>query len=191
MKRTWLAAEICLAASALAGALGAPANEPSEPEGYHWELPKGFPRPQVPPGNPMSAAKVKLGRYLFYDKRLSGNGTQSCASCHRQELAFTDGKPRAEGATGEVHPRGAMSLVNVAYNSVLTWSNPGLHALEEQALTPMFGRHPVELGLSGDAGELLRIFRTDAVYRRACPASFSGQRDPFTIPKRDGSHRCV
>ena len=81
----------------------------------------------------MSAAKVELGRYLFYDKRMSVNGKESCANCHRQELAFTDGRARAEGTTGQVHPRSSMSLVNVAYAPLLTWANPTLDSLEEQA----------------------------------------------------------
>jgi cytochrome c peroxidase len=76
---------------------------------FDWKIPPGFPRPPVPDGNPMSPAKVELGRYLFYDRRMSVNGKQSCASCHRQELAFTDGRSRAEGATGQLHPRGSMS----------------------------------------------------------------------------------
>src|ERR1700685_3283469 len=75
---------------------------------FDWNLPKGFPRPAVPTINPMSAAKVELGRYLFYEKRISVNGKESCGSCHRQELAFTDGKAHAEGATGQAHPRSAM-----------------------------------------------------------------------------------
>ena len=83
----------------------------------------------------MTAEKVELGRYLFYDKRLSVNGTQACASCHKQELAFTDGKAVGVGATGEKHQRGPMSLVNVAYSATLTWNNPDLKSLEEQALT--------------------------------------------------------
>ena len=72
----------------------------------------------------MSEAKVELGRYLFYDTRLSGNGTQSCGTCHEQARAFTDGRARSVGSTGEVHPRGSMSLVNVAYAQALTWANP-------------------------------------------------------------------
>jgi len=64
---------------------------------YDWNLPQGFPRPAVPADNPMSASKAELGRYLFYDKRMSVNGKESCGSCHRQELAFTDGRARAEG----------------------------------------------------------------------------------------------
>jgi cytochrome c peroxidase len=57
---------------------------------FDWNLAKAFPRPPVPSNNPMSAAKVELGRYLFYDKRMSVNRRESCGSCHRQELAFTD-----------------------------------------------------------------------------------------------------
>jgi len=91
---------------------------------YEWDLPPDVPPPAVPTDNPMSAAKVELGRWLFYDKRLSGNETMSCASCHIQALAFTDGKPRSIGSTGEIHPRSSMSLVNVAYASRLTWANP-------------------------------------------------------------------
>jgi cytochrome c peroxidase len=67
---------------------------------FEWNIPKGFPRPIVPPDNPMSVAKVELGRYLFYDKRLSVNGKTACATCHRQDLAFTDGRAQAKGTTG-------------------------------------------------------------------------------------------
>src|SRR4051794_3703156 len=104
-----------------------------------WKLPSDFPAPKVPADNPMTAEKVELGRYLFYDKRLSFNQKQSCASCHQQARAFTDGRARAKGSTGELHPRSAMSLVNVAYVPAFGWANPGLTQLEEQALVPMFG----------------------------------------------------
>lgn len=130
---------------------------------YAWDLPKGFPAPRVPASNPMSEAKVLLGRYLFYDKRMSISGTQSCASCHRQELAFTDGRATALGATGQDHPRSSMSLVNVAYSSTLTWSNPNLRSLERQALIPMLSDHPVELGLR--AGAFLKLIAANPVYR--------------------------
>src|SRR5271155_3440721 len=71
--------------------------------GYAWNLPKGFPKPYVPADNPMTAAKVELGRYLFYDARMSVNGKASCATCHKQELAFTDGREVSAGATGQLH----------------------------------------------------------------------------------------
>src|ERR1700686_3304726 len=122
---------------------------------FDWNLPKSFPRPRAPADNPMSAAKVELGRHLFYDKTLSMNRKESCGSCHRQELAFTDGRARAEGTTGQLHPRSSMSLVNLAYAPVLTWANPPLYLLEEQALTPMLGEEPIELGLKGHEREFL------------------------------------
>ena len=148
---------------------------------YRWELPKGFPRPKIPADNPMTTAKVQLGRYLFYDRRISVNGTESCATCHRQELAFTDGKARAIGATGQLHPRGAMSLVNIAYSGTLTWSNPGEANLEHQALTPMFGENPVELGMPEKGAAFIQILHSDALYRDMFSAAFPAESDPFTI----------
>jgi cytochrome c peroxidase len=111
-------------------------------------LPANFPIPAVPADNPMSRAKVALGRYLFYDKQLSGNGTFACASCHFQDRAFTDGRAVALGSTGESHPRNAQGLANVAFNATLTWANPLLLTLEQQMETPLFGSHPVEMGLN-------------------------------------------
>ena len=76
------------------------------PSTYVWDLPAGFPRPRVPADNPMTAAKVELGRRLFYDTRLSANGQQSCATCHEQARAFTDGlEGRREGGP-EFHNAG-------------------------------------------------------------------------------------
>src|SRR5580693_2144680 len=141
----------------------------AEPD-YQWNLPKGFPKPYVPADNPMSEAKVELGRYLFYDTKMSVNGKQSCASCHKQELAFTDGRPVGVGATGESHSRSAMSLVNVAWSATLTWSNPEMKSLEKQTLVPMFGDHPVELGLREN--DLLNTLRSDTKYRAMFERAF-------------------
>jgi cytochrome c peroxidase len=71
-----------------------------DPSAFTWELPEDFPRPLVPADNPMSDAKVELGRRLFFDTRLSGNGAFSCSSCHRQANAFADAQPavRLDGA---------------------------------------------------------------------------------------------
>ena len=116
---------------------------------YDWQLPDAYPSPTVPDHNPMNSAKVELGRLLFYDSRLSVNNTMSCGTCHIQALAFTDGRPQSIGATGAVHPRSSMSLVNVAYASRLTWANPLLDRLEDQALTPLLGDNPIEMGMAG------------------------------------------
>ncbi|MFN8644702.1 MAG: di-heme enzyme [Candidatus Binatia bacterium] len=134
-----------------------------------------------PRRQPADLEKVELGRFLFYDTRLSGNQTYACATCHRQELAFTDGLARAAGSTGQIHPRGSMSLANVAYAGTLAWANPLLLSLEEQALVPMFGEQPVELGLSGKEDELFARLREDARYRRLFAEAFPGEADPISL----------
>ena len=148
---------------------------------WQWDLPPGFPEPKVPASNPMTVEKVALGRALFYDTRLSINGTRSCASCHKQELAFTDGLGRAVGALGDQHPRSAMSLANIAYSPVLTWGNPTQRELERQALVPMFGEDPVEMGLAGLDARLLATLGGDAALRAQFTAAFPGEPDPVTL----------
>src|SRR5262249_55490756 len=134
-----------------------------------------------PADNPMSTAKVELGRRLFYEERISVNGKESCATCHKQELAFTDGRARAEGTTGELHPRSSMSLANVAYNPSLTWDNPDMRLLEEQALIPILGTDPIELGLKGSENRFLSELRRDAIYQRLFREVFQEEADPYTL----------
>jgi cytochrome c peroxidase len=149
--------------------------------GWQWNLPPGFPVPRVPAANPMSAHKVDLGRRLFYDRRLSGNRTQACASCHQQARAFTDGRAHALGSTGEVHPRSAMSLANVAFAASLTWANPGQRTLEEQARVPMFNQHPVEMGVEGHEREIVERLAAEPIYQALFSRSFPGERAPITL----------
>ena len=175
-----LALPVCALLGLAALDRGAAPAEPDAGQAYSWNLPKGFPKPYVPPDNPMTAAKVELGRYLFYDSRMSVNGKGSCATCHKQELAFTDGRAVSVGVTGEPHSRSAMSLVNVAYSAALTWSNPRLKRLEEQALTPMFGEHPVELGLREGDG-FLPMLRSDPKYQVLFERAFPGDAGRFTV----------
>jgi cytochrome c peroxidase len=167
-----------LGMASLSLALVTSARLPTQPS-YDWMLPAGFPPPTVPADNPMSVARAELGRRLFYDSRLSANQTQSCATCHQQTRAFTDGRAGSVGSTGEVHRRGSMSLVNVAYAQALTWANPSMTRLEDQALVPMFGDHPIELGLDGADSWIGRL-RSDPVYPPLMAAAFPGESRPFT-----------
>lgn len=161
-------------------ACGAANDSHSEaPAAYKWQLPEGFPEPFVPEDNPMSDAKVELGRRLFYDERLSINGTEACATCHAQDRAFTDGKATPQGATGQQLARNAMSLTNVAYLYPYTWANPLLHTLEQQALVPMFGDLPIELGLSSVIDRILSNFQQDDLYAKLFPQAFPGDPAPF------------
>ena len=148
---------------------------------FDWELPAGFPIPEVPEDNPISRPKVDLGRHLFFDKRLSSDGTFSCATCHKPELAFTDGLRQSVGVTGEKHPRGSMSLANAAYGASLTWADPNLTRLEEQMLIPMFSDQPIELGLSGNRGRVLDDLRREPRYGDLFENAFPEDSDPFTF----------
>jgi cytochrome c peroxidase len=147
---------------------------------YLWELPRGFPRPVVPDDNPMSAEKVALGRLLFYEVRLSVTGEYACASCHQQARAFTDGRAHAVGATGEAHPRSAMSLANVAYAPAVQWADPELRTLEAQSAGPMLNEHPIEMGLKGHEAEVLHTLAFDDTYRREFARAFPGEAAPIT-----------
>jgi len=155
---------------ALAGGLAPMADLP--PAGYVWHLPRGFPTPYVPADNPMSAAKVALGRRLFFEPRLSVTGRYSCASCHEPARAYTDGRALAIGATGQPLIHSAMSLVNVAYNVSFGWTKPEVLSLEQQMLEPLLNEHPVELGLAGREASVSATLAADADYRAAFAAAF-------------------
>ncbi len=162
-------------------ALGLAACGSPEPTEYSFALPDGFPEPTIPADNPMYVEKVELGRWLFYDPQLSLNQTQSCGSCHEAHLGFADGKAQAEGSTGEITPRGSMAIVNVAYNSAHTWANPLIKTLEEQALGPLFGEEPVELGFAAKEDELLMRLEANDRYQELFAVAFPEDTDPISV----------
>ncbi len=143
---------------------------------YKWNLPPWLPEPVIPASNPLTVAKVELGRYLFYDKKLSFNGNMACATCHQQARAFTDGRVTAQGATGELHFRNTPSLGNVAYLSVLTWAQPQLTRLEKQLLIPLLGTEPVEMGMAGKEQEIIKYLQGDPAYRSMFQTAFGDSR---------------
>jgi cytochrome c peroxidase len=139
---------------------------------YEWQLPRGFPVPAVPADNPMSTAKVALGRRLFFEPQLSITGQYSCASCHEPARAFTDGRTLARGATGGTTQNNAMSLTNIAYNTSYGWAKPDVRTLEAQMLEPLLNEHPVEMGMKGREAEVSAALSTDRSYRDAFAAAF-------------------
>jgi len=149
---------------------------------FAWNLPAGIPLPIEPDDNPMTEAGFQLGRHLFYDTRLSGNGSQACASCHLQSLAFTDGRTVAIGSTGEFHPRNSQSLINAAYNATLTWANPSLRSLEQQIVIPLFGESPVEQGINDSNREaVLQALRDEPRYQSLFEDAFPDDGDPVNF----------
>jgi cytochrome c peroxidase len=148
-------------------------------EDYQWQLPPGFPEPLVSDDNPMSTAKVSLGRWLFYDPRLSSTGAVSCATCHQQSRAFTDGLKTPTGELGERLEHNAMSLVNLAYRLSYGWTNPATRHLEQQMLRPLFTQSPVEMGASSAEQDILARLNIDVSYRLAFQQAFTDP-DPVT-----------
>ena len=142
---------------------------------------RGIPRVTTPADNPLTDAKVVLGRWLFYDRRLSFNDSVSCGDCHQQQAGFADPRRLSVGATGEETRRNAMTLTNVAYNGRYMWANPAVKTLETQMLIPLLGDHPVEMGLHKDESGTLGRLRADARYGPLFIAAFPADDEPVRV----------
>lgn len=165
-----IATSIALSMTSAASAANAPR--------YEWHLPRGFTEPAVPADNPMSDAKVALGRRLFFEPALSVTGKFSCASCHAPERAYSDERSVSSGATGAALPLNAMALVNVAYNVSYGWSKPEVRSLEAQMLEPLLNEHPVEMGVKGREHVVIAGLAADTSYAKAFAAAFPDSPTP-------------
>src|SRR5262249_6716794 len=103
---------------------------------------------------------------------LSIDGTMSCATCHGQRRAFTDGARTHPGVHGDPGRRNVMGLANVGYFSSFTWGDPTHRALEDQARVPITGEHPVEMGMARKEAAIGERLGGDACYRRAFAKAF-------------------
>jgi cytochrome c peroxidase len=131
--------------------------------------------------NPYTFAKAELGRYLFYDRRLSINNTKACASCHAQEFSFTDSYHRSAGALGDLVKRNSRPLINIIFNKYLTSADSTLHFPEQQINNPLMNEHPVEMGIKGNETMILERLAGDPLYRHQFAAAFPADKEPFTI----------
>ena len=114
-----------------------------KPTPYNLEIPKGFSAMRVPPDNPLTVEGVDLGKRLFFDPILSGDNTQSCASCHNQKFAFTDNNSQfSKGITGAVGNRNSMPLFNLGWSTTFFWDG-GVPNLESQVIGPI--TNPIEM----------------------------------------------
>jgi cytochrome c peroxidase len=129
-----------------------------------------FGRFQVPADNPLTEESVELGRRLFYDRRLSGNNTVSCATCHQQRLAFTDGRRTGIGVSGKPLAFNSMSLANLMWGAQHFFWNGRAATLEAQALVPI--QHPDEM--AEDLQRLVAELGTDDRYRALFEAAYGG-----------------
>lgn len=144
----------------------------ARPAEWRWNLPSSIAPPPIPANNPITAAKVELGRRLFYDADLSINGTMSCATCHEQKHGFADNNATRPGVHGDPGRRNVPGLANVGYATRLTWADPRLTTLEVQVAVPVLGEQPVEMGMAGKEAEIQRRLGRDGCYVRMFATAF-------------------
>lgn len=123
----------------------------------------------VPADNPMTAAKVELGRMLFFDTRLSGADDLSCASCHQPERGYEDGRAAAVGASGRIGQRNTPTLLNIGSARRLFWDGR-VRSLEEQALMPVANPAEMNQDLAALPAELAADPRLVTAFAAAFPA---------------------
>jgi cytochrome c peroxidase len=129
-----------------------------------------LPAPPSPPDNPTTPEKVELGKKLFFDRRLSGDGTMSCASCHDPESGFADALPISLSYPTTRNWRNSPGLRNVAYRKTL-FRDGRSASLEEQALFPMMS--PFEMNRNLDYLE--EVLKTVPAYVDTFRAIFGGE----------------
>ena len=126
--------------------------------GFPAELTKSV----IPPDSPLGPAIVSLGEKLFFDSRLSGDSTVSCATCHDPKRAFTDGRPVSIGIGGRAGQRNAPTVLNALYNKTQFWDGR-VDTLEQQAALPI--TNPFEMG-SASIRDALGKIAGDTDYAR-------------------------
>ncbi|MDE2060367.1 MAG: c-type cytochrome [candidate division NC10 bacterium] len=119
---------------------GSNAEEP-----YKLKMPLGLQEDAayIPPDNPLTADKINLGKALYFDKRLSADGTVACATCHAPDKGFSDGRPTSTGIKGQVGGRNAPVTINRLFSQDQFWDGRS-PSLEDQALGPV--QNPIEMG---------------------------------------------
>jgi cytochrome c peroxidase len=129
-------------------------------------IPTGIPenlwRKLIPANNPLTKDKVALGKALYFDKRLSQDGTVSCATCHDPAMAFADANPLAVGLGGKTGVRNAPTVLNAMFSDLQFWDGRA-PSLEEQVKQPLV--NPVEMGMSSFDAAVARVAASDD-YRR-------------------------
>ena len=136
----------------------APATSTAAAARPPWQAPDHFTPVPIPADNPMTLAKVTLGRKLYFDTRLSGDGTLACYSCHVCEHGLTDGRATARGAFGKDIGRSAPTMWNVAYHDSLYWDGRSA-SLEKQAVAAWKGAN---MGAKPDS--IVAALQGDAAY---------------------------
>jgi cytochrome c peroxidase len=134
---------------------------------YRFTISKFFPRPDLPRDNPLTVEGVSLGSELFFDRRLSADNSESCATCHQPRLGFSENRRFSSGIGGEVGTRNSMPLENLAWKKEFFWDGRAA-SLREQVLQPI--QNPIEMHESLEY--LMKKLSTDTNYHRLFANAF-------------------
>ncbi len=154
---------------------------------YKLEMPLGLQEQAayIPDDNPMTPEKIALGKMLYFDKRLSADGTVACATCHIPRFGFTDGRPVATGIKGQKGGRSAPTVINRLFSKEQFWDGRAAD-LEDQALGPI--QAPIEMGntlegmvanldkIQGYRDQFKKVFGTDVTKEGVAKAIASFER---------------
>lgn len=141
-----------------------------------WLLPAQSPYPE---SNAPTAARLELGKMLFFDPRLSGDGNMSCASCHIPSFGWSDGLPKAKGFHSQVLLRNTPTIINTGYNSVQMWDGRK-KTLEDQVMGPMETKTIMNM----DVPKLFKWLNEDEMYRQKFEKAYPGEKiDSATLSK--------
>ncbi len=168
----------------LVAACGRAPEEAQAPVQPVWPEVEGYAKMNILADNPLTPAKVELGKQLYYDVRLSGDGSRSCYSCHVKENGLTDGRPKAIGAYEAPLPRSSPTLWNIGYHSEFYWDGRS-KSLEAQAMAAWTGGN---MGVSGKDGrpstaDICHTLNKIGEYRQKFALVFGGGCTPDNVVK--------
>ena len=146
------------------------------------EAPAGLKKVPVPADNPPSAAKIELGKQLYFDPRLSRDNTVSCASCHAPDKGWSNGERFATGIKGQKGNRSAPTIINAAYQSFQFWDGRAIE-VEGQALGPI--QNPIEMDMT--LPELVEKLNKIDGYKKQFQAVFGTDANAESVAKAIGA----
>lgn len=132
-----------------------------------WQLPSAAPFPE---GNEPTAARLELGKMLFFDPRLSHDKNMSCATCHNPSLGWSDGLPKGRGFKSQELGRATPTIINTAFNSIQMWDGRKKD-LEDQATGPM----ETDVEMNTDFDQFFPWITTNEGYRMAFEKAYPGE----------------
>jgi cytochrome c peroxidase len=145
---------------------------------YEFDIPAHFPAMEIPEDNPITPEKIQLGKLFFEDVRLSRNNTISCASCHHQQLAFSDTGRLSVGLYGEHPKRNSPPLFNLGYHPYY-FKDGGAPTLEIQVISPV--ENPVEMDMT--IVEVCQKLKDDENYKLLSNKIFGTEVTPFVVSR--------